>query len=290
MQIFKSVNEMRTWSAAQRAAGRRIAFVPTMGALHDGHMALLREGARRCDALVLSIYVNPTQFGPDEDLKKYPRDIDGDLEKAKICGTEAVFMPSDEMMYPEGYRTYITVEGVTKNLCGASRPTHFRGVATVVAKLFNIVMPDVAIFGEKDYQQLVVIRRMVSDLNIPVEIVGHPIVREDDGLAMSSRNKYLSPAERSAARSLSRSLEEAQAMVGRGETDIGTILEHVRRTIESTGIPRVEYAKIVDADTIEDLHAFRRPALPTAGRPGPALLAVAAQVGPARLIDNRLLV
>jgi len=263
----------------QKRAGERIAFVPTMGALHKGHLALLRDGRRRADKLVLSIFVNPTQFGPNEDLEKYPKDLEDDLAKAKQCEVDAVFLPTNDIMYPKGCQTYVTVEEVTKNLCGGARPTHFRGVATVVAKLFNIVHPDVAIFGEKDYQQLVVIRRMAWDLSMPVEIVGHPIVREDDGLAMSSRNKYLSPEEREAALSLNQSLKLAQRLIDEGETNTNKILKTVSERIESTSILKIDYARLVDANTLEDLKELRRP----------ALLAIAAQVGPARLIDNCLL-
>lgn len=269
---------MRAWSLSQRRQGKEIAFVPTMGALHEGHLSLLREGKRRCDALALSIYVNPAQFAPTEDLDEYPRDLEGDLAKAKGCGVDAVFLPNDEAMYPGGYQTYIAVEGVTKNLCGASRPTHFRGVATIVVKLFNIVMPDAAIFGEKDFQQLVVIRRMVKDLNMPIEIIGHPIVREEDGVAMSSRNAYLSRKERAAARSINRSLIHAQKMIDSGTADVEGMLRAARDAIEATGILRTDYIKLVDADTLEDLKKFERP----------ALLAIAAFAGKTRLIDNRL--
>ncbi len=279
MQIFHTISEMRAWSNAEKLAGRRIAFVPTMGALHEGHLSLLREGRMRGDRLVLSIYVNPTQFAPAEDLAKYPRDLEGDLAKARAEGTDAVFVPNDAMMYPERFQTYVTVEEVTKSLCGASRPKHFRGVSTVVAKLFNIVQPDTAIFGEKDFQQLVVIRRMVLDLNMPVDIVGCPIVREPDGLAMSSRNKYLSAEERAAALSLNRSLIEAGRMIESGEKRADSILARVRSFIEDEGkgLMRIDYASIVDAETLRDLAQIKQP----------ALLALAAFAGKTRLIDNR---
>jgi pantoate--beta-alanine ligase len=258
--------------------GARLAFVPTMGALHEGHLSLLREGKKLGERLTLSIYVNPAQFAPTEDLSRYPRDLEGDLEKARYCGTDAVFFPSDEIMYPRLYQTYINVEDVTKNLCGASRPEHFRGVTTVVAKLFNIVEPDVAIFGQKDFQQLVAIKTMVHDLNMPVEIIGCPIVREADGLAMSSRNAYLSKEERCAALSINRSLALASKMVESGEIDAFKIMTAVRKTIEDSKIAKIDYAKLVDADTLTDLTTFKRP----------ALVAIAAFFGKTRLIDNLL--
>ena len=278
MKILTSANEMRAWSRGERAAGRRVAFVPTMGALHAGHLSLLREGKKRAESLALSIYVNPTQFGPSEDLASYPRDLDSDLAKVEPLGVDAVFFPSDETMYPKGAQTWVTVEEATRALCGLSRPGHFRGVTTVIAKLLNIVEPDVALFGEKDFQQLVVIRRMARDLCFPVEIVGCPIVREPDGLAMSSRNAYLSKGERAAALSLSRSLAVAEGMIAAGETDAQLLLTSIRTTIESTGIARIDYAKLVDPETLEELPKMRRP----------ALVALAAFVGTTRLIDNRL--
>lgn len=279
MKSFHTASDMRSWSRQEKAAGRRVALVPTMGALHEGHLSLMREGKRRAPSLAVSIYVNPTQFGPNEDFGKYPRELKGDLTKCESTGVDAVFLPTDEEMYPEGFQTFVTVEEVTKNLCGASRPEHFRGVATVVAKLFNIVEPDVALFGEKDFQQLVVIRRMAQDLRIPVEIAGCPIVREPDGLAMSSRNKYLSPAERMSALSLHRSLGAAVEMAKSGESSAERILSKVRETIECDGGVRIDYAKIVDSETMEDVVEIKRP----------ALLALAAFVGRTRLIDNALL-
>lgn len=278
MKIIKTIQEMQAWAREEKRQGRKIAFVPTMGALHEGHLSLLREGKKRASNLVLSIYVNPTQFGPKEDFSKYPRDLKGDLGKIEAIGVDAVFLPSDEMMYPAGYQTYVTVEEVTKPLCGASRPGHFRGVTTVVAKLFNVVLPDVAIFGEKDYQQLVVVRRMVRDLNFPVEIIGCPIAREADGLAMSSRNAYLSRTERASALVIPRSLNVAQKMVDAGEKDGHKIIAAARNTIESAGMVRIDYAKIVDAENLTELTKFKRP----------AALAIAVFVGKTRLIDNKL--
>lgn len=279
MEILTTAETMQSWSFSKRKAGKTIAFVPTMGALHQGHLSLLREGKHRADLLVSSIFVNPAQFGPGEDLSRYPRDIDNDLKKMKEAKVDAVFLPDDKEMYPGGYRTYVSVEEITEHLCGLSRPGHFRGVATVVLKLLNIVMPQVAIFGEKDFQQLVVIKRMVKDLNLPVEIVGMPIVRERDGLAMSSRNRYLSAEERAAALSLSQSLTKAELLVQKGELDAKKILKTVRDTLYAAKIVHIDYVELCDAETLEVLKTFRPP----------ALLAIAASVGPTRLIDNRVL-
>lgn len=278
MEIFKTIEEMRGWSSRQRTEGRKIAFVPTMGALHEGHLSLMREGKHRADRLVLSIYVNPTQFGPGEDYLRYPRQTEKDLKLARDTKTDIIFMPGDEIMYPSGYQTYVNVEEITGHLCGAARPGHFKGVVTIVLKLLNIVAPHIAVFGEKDYQQLAVIRRMVTDLNLPVDIVGIPIVREKDGLAMSSRNRYLSPAERNSALSISRSLTKAELMVRSGERDLKKILGAVRETVEKEKV-HIDYVKICDPETLKDLNSLKLP----------ALLAIAAFVGPARLIDNCIL-
>ncbi len=278
MKVIKTTNDMRAWSQEQKLNDKRIAIVPTMGALHEGHFSLIRHAKKISDVTVLTIYVNPTQFEPSEDLDKYPKMLEQDLGHAKKLFVDVVFLPSDETMYPDGYQTYVTVDKVTEHLCGESRPNHFRGVATVVAKLFNAVLPDVAIFGEKDFQQLLVIKTMVRDLDMAVEIIGSPIVREADGLAMSSRNKYLSDEERVAARSLNQSLGVAEKMIDAGETSIKKILFEVTDRIKAESIPKIDYVKLVDPETLEDLTEFCRP----------ALLAIAAKVGPARLIDNRL--
>lgn len=280
MKIIETVREMQEWSLSQRASGRKISFVPTMGFLHDGHLSLMREAVNRGDVAVMSIFVNPTQFGPSEDLDRYPRDREGDIAKAKSCGVEVAFIPSAAEMYPEGYQTYIDVEEVTKGLCGASRQGHFRGVATVVLKLFNIVMPDTAIFGEKDYQQLQVIRQMVSDMNLRIDIVGMPIVREKDGLAMSSRNKYLSAEERVAALSLSKSIKAAQEAVKNGERDVVKLRHLLCETIESTKIPKIDYVEICNPQTLKPLKELSLP----------ARLILAAFVGKTRLIDNAELI
>ncbi len=261
---------------AWRKQNQKISFVPTMGALHEGHLALLREGKRSGNKLVLSIYVNPKQFAPTEDLAKYPRDTEGDLAKASDCKVDAVFFPSDEVMYPKEYQTYVEVTNVTKGLCGTSRPSHFKGVATVVLKLLNIVQPHAAIFGEKDYQQLITIQTMTRDLNLPVEIKGMPIVREPDGLALSSRNVYLSKEERIAALSLSKSLNIAKEMAATGKKGINEILESVKKTIEATGLPKIDYIKICNSKTLEELTTLTPP----------ARLLIAAFIGKTRLIDN----
>ncbi len=277
MKLITSTEEMNNWSMGERTAGRKIAFVPTMGALHEGHVSLLRMARGLADSLVLSIFVNPTQFGPGEDLGKYPRNLEDDLEKARSVPVNAVFFPTDKTMYPNGFDTFVEAENLSRRLCGVSRPTHFKGVATVVLKLFNIVAPHVAVFGEKDFQQLILIKRMALDLNLPVEIKSHPIVRESDGLAMSSRNAYLSPEERRAALSLSRSLEKADQLIASGEKSPEKILGAVRAEIESERIPKIDYARLVSAETLCDLTEFLRP----------CLIAIAAFVGKTRLIDNR---
>ena len=279
MKIFNTPEEMQSWAKNEKQRGRRIALVPTMGALHEGHLSLLKHARKLCDKLVLSIYVNPIQFGPSEDFARYPRDLDADVKNVEPIGVDAIFFPTDASMYQDGFQTYVNVDEVTKPLCGISRPGHFRGVATVVLKLLNIVSPDVAIFGEKDFQQLAMIRRMVRDLNVPVEIVGCPIVRETDGLAKSSRNAYLSEAERIAALSLSKSLRRAEELFAAGERGAEAILAEVRDTIEATGIARIDYAELVDAGSLERVDRIERP----------ALVALAVYFGKTRLIDNRVL-
>ncbi len=280
MITINSVSEMQQWSLQQKAAGRRIAFVPTMGFLHEGHLSLLDEGRKNADLLVLSIFVNPTQFGVGEDYEDYPRDLASDGALAEQAGVDVIFAPTAAQMYPRGYATWVDVEGITESLCGASRPGHFRGVTTVVAKLFNIVQPDIAFFGNKDFQQLTVIRRMVLDHNMPLEIVGLPIVREADGLALSSRNTYLTAEQRMQALSLSRSLAVARQLVADGVHDAAQILKAVRDLIEAQPEVRIDYLQIchqlnlqqqtqVDADSV-------------------LLLAVFA--GKTRLIDNCFLI
>ena len=272
-QVIRTSAEMTAWSRAARVRGERIAFVPTMGALHAGHVALLEEGRRRGDKLVLSIFVNPTQFGPHEDLARYPRDLPGDLAKAAGAGTDVAFVPEAPEIYPAGFQTTIEVRELARGLDGLFRPGHFAGVATVVAKLFNIVQPDVAIFGQKDFQQLAIVRRLVADLAMGIEIVGLPTVREPDGLAMSSRNAYLSPAERTRALSLSRALFAARDRAAAGERDPRLLVEGARATLD---VDRLDYLELCDAATL----------LTVVQVDGPAVLLVAAFVGRTRLIDN----
>jgi pantoate--beta-alanine ligase len=279
MEIITTVLEMQHWSDAARARGQRIGLVPTMGYLHVGHLSLVAEARRRTDVVVASIFVNPLQFGANEDLDRYPRDVERDTQLLGGAGTHVLFLPDVKEMYPEGFQTAVTVDRVTRGLCGAARPSHFQGVTTVVAKLFNMVKPHVAVFGQKDFQQLVAIRRLVADLNFDVEIVGAPIVREADGLAMSSRNAYLSDRERDAALCLSRALTAAATQVGRGETDGLRILAAARRVVTDEPRARLDYAALVDPDTLEDIATVR----------APALLALAVHIGKTRLIDNCLL-
>jgi pantoate--beta-alanine ligase len=279
MKIIESIAEMQQLSLAARGAGTTIALVPTMGYLHEGHASLMREGRRIGGLLVTSIFVNPAQFGVGEDLAAYPRDLERDVKIAGECGVDLIFAPSAAAMYPPGYQTYTEVERLTLPLCGANRPGHFRGVTTVVGKLFNIVQPHAAIFGRKDYQQLAVIRRMVADLNIPVEIIGMPIVREADGLAMSSRNSYLSPAERQSALCLCCSLEAAKALYRSGERRPATLRERVMAVIGKEAAAMIEYVELKDGDNLENIReADDR-----------TLLALAVRIGKTRLIDNCIL-
>jgi pantoate--beta-alanine ligase len=273
--IIRDPIEMAAWSETARRQGHRIAFVPTMGALHEGHVSLLREGRRRGERLVLSIFVNPTQFGPTEDLARYPRDLDGDLALAKAAGTDVAYVPDAAAVYPPGYQTFVEVREVEKGLCGARRPGHFVGVATVVCKLFNVVRPHVALFGEKDFQQLAVIRRMVRDLDLSVDVLGMPIVRETDGLAMSSRNRYLSPVERQRALSLSRGLQAAVAAAQAGEKDGAALVALAAAALEGQ-VDSVDYVELRDADTLAPIARVDRP----------AVMLVAVFVGRTRLIDN----
>jgi pantoate--beta-alanine ligase len=279
MQIIEHIQEMQRWSEIQRQRERRIVFVPTMGFLHEGHLSLVRDGKKRGDRLVVSIFVNPAQFSPNEDFAAYPRDFENDRRLLEKENVDVLFHPSIREIYPEDYQSRVNVDGLSSPLCGAHRPGHFQGVATVVAKLFNIVRPHVAIFGEKDYQQLQLIRRLVRDLNYDIEIVGHPIVREADGLAMSSRNFYLSPQERQAALCLSRSLRRAACMVHRGETRERVITDAVRARIEKEPLARVEYVTLCDSVTLRPVEQIQES----------ALLALAVRIGKTRLIDNQIL-
>jgi len=279
MQIIELISDMRQWSERQRRGRQRIVLVPTMGFLHEGHLCLMREARRRGDMVVASIFVNPTQFTPGEDFATYPRDFERDRRMLDAENVDVLFHPSVAQIYPVGAQTFVEVERLSLPLCGSVRPGHFRGVATVVAKLFNIVQPHLAIFGEKDYQQLQVIRRMVRDLAMDVEIVGHPIVREADGLAMSSRNAYLTSAERQAALCLSRALCKAERLVRRGEVTAAKIVDRVRAELDNEPLVAVEYVKLCDVETLDEVDKIGEP----------ALLALAARIGKARLIDNRVL-
>lgn len=270
---------MQKRQEAIRLAGQRIAFVPTMGFLHKGHESLLIEGRKRGDDLVLSIFVNPTQFGPTEDLSTYPRNIEGDLTIAENNGVDAVFLPSSSDIYLPGHQTTVNLEHLPGFLCGLSRPGHFMGVATVVSKLFNIVKPHVAIFGEKDFQQLAVIRRMTHDLNFDLEIVGAPTVREADGLAMSSRNAYLTAEQRQTALCLIKSLQNARDLVKNGETNPEAIIRHSSAIISSHPETSVDYLAVCDPFTLEAVTVIQ----------GPVLFALAVKVGNTRLIDNMIL-
>lgn len=279
MKIIEDIQEMKETVRSLRAEGKRISFVPTMGYLHDGHRSLLKKGRETGDILVASIFVNPAQFGVGEDLERYPRDFERDK---KMCEGELVdilFVPKAGDMYPDGYQTYLDVEYLTKNLCGASRPGHFRGVAIVVAKLFNIVQPDVAIFGEKDFQQLAVIKRLVRDLNMDVEVVGMPIIREADGLAMSSRNSYLNEEERRAALNIYRALKSVKEVFDEGERSAGLLLTEARRVVEISPLIESDYVKLVDTQTMKDIDRVE----------DEAVLAMAVRIGKTRLIDNIIL-
>ncbi|MBO2521660.1 MAG: pantoate--beta-alanine ligase [Clostridia bacterium] len=276
MEVVTTVQEMRQAVARARAAGARIGFVPTMGALHEGHGALVDASVAECDVTVVSIFVNPLQFGPAEDFHKYPRDLEADKAFCQARGVDFIFAPSEKEMYPEPPRAFVEVEELTAGLCGAFRPGHFRGVTTVVTKLFHIVMPDVAYFGQKDYQQLAVIRRMVDDLNFPVEIRGVPTVREADGLAMSSRNRYLNPEERRAATALYRGLTAAKALLEQGERNADRVRQRVREELAKEPLVREQYVEVVDADDLSQVSYID----------GRVAVAVAAFVGTTRLIDN----
>ncbi len=280
MDIIRDTREMQHRAIGLKRSGRRIGFVPTMGFLHEGHLSLMREAGRHADVLVVSIFVNPTQFGPNEDLEAYPRDARRDEQLCRDTGVDVLFFPGVADMYPTGFQTTVSLKHLPGGLCGRSRPIHFNGVATVVAKLFNIVQPDVAVFGEKDYQQLAVIRRLVADLDFPIRIIGGPTVREPDGLAMSSRNAYLDPHERDAALSLSKALAHAQDQVAAGATQCSDICRAAAAAISAYEAAEIDYVDIVDPDSLEPLETLA----------GSARMVVAVRVGKTRLIDNMALV
>jgi pantoate--beta-alanine ligase len=276
MNVLTSIDECRHRVRSRQSAGAAVGLVPTMGALHEGHLSLIRAARARCGFVVVTIFVNPTQFGPAEDFAAYPRPLEADLAACRAAGVDAVFTPSVETMYPAGDQTTVRVAGLSQRLCGLFRPGHFDGVATVVAKLFQIAPADAAFFGEKDYQQLILIRRMAADLNIPVEIVGCPTLREADGLAMSSRNVYLSPAERKQAVAISRALFSARDACAAGNRDGVALASRARAELQSAGIGAIDYVEVVDAGTLEPLTTVDRP----------ARMCVAARLGTTRLIDN----
>jgi pantoate--beta-alanine ligase len=276
MELIDTVADMQDTSMNARSSGRTVGLVPTMGCLHEGHLSLVRLAKEKAGLLVVSIFVNPKQFGEGEDYQSYPRDAERDVQLLESEGVDIVFSPSPEEMYPGDYSTYVEVEGLTSVLCGQNRPGHFRGVTTVVAKLFNSVKPHFAVFGEKDYQQAVVIRKMVCDLNMDVSIVLGPIVRDTDGVALSSRNTYLTSAERRDAQVIYRSLVEARQMVDGGSTDAWEVANRVRDAIGEKETAVVEYVRVVHPETLAELSVIE----------GEAVIAVAARFGGARLIDN----
>ncbi|MBW7905382.1 MAG: pantoate--beta-alanine ligase [Phycisphaerae bacterium] len=278
MEILRTIVEVRAAVAKARRLGRRVGLVPTMGALHEGHGSLIDAARRDCDFVIVSIFVNPTQFGPNEDFARYPRDEPGDTRLCSARGVDVVFAPAPGEMYPPGAVTAVAVPGLSEVLCGRFRPGHFTGVATIVAKLFNAVQPDVAYFGQKDAQQLTIIRRMTADLEFPVEIVGCPTVREADGLALSSRNRYLSADERGRALCLYRALEAARAMILAGQTDVQAVVAQMRMIVEAARPARIDYIELVSPETL----------LPAADCRGPVLAALAVHIGQTRLIDNLL--
>ena len=276
MEVLRTNDEMNKWREERYRKGQIVGFVPTMGYLHQGHLALMEVALRRADQVVVSIFVNPTQFSPGEDLDQYPRDFERDLKLCRELGVHCIYAPEVEEMYPPGFQTRVQVEDLTQNLCGQYRPGHFSGVALVVTKLFCTIHPHLAVFGEKDFQQLVVIKRLNKDLNLGVEIVAHPTVREPDGLAMSSRNKYLSAEERNSALSLSRSLLAARDMVAAGERRVDVLLARAKEMIEAEPHTRIQYVQVVDEETVADIDQVTPK----------AVMAMAVFVGQARLIDN----
>jgi len=269
---------MRLFSQKAKCHGKKVGLVPTMGALHEGHLSLVAEAKKRADVTVASIFVNPIQFGPSEDYSRYPRDLRRDKKLLKDLELDVLFLPEATAIFPEGFKTYAEVEGLSKKMCGLSRPTHFRGVATIVAKLFNIVCPDMVFFGEKDYQQQLIIKQMARDLDFPVEIVSLPTVREFDGLAMSSRNAYLNPKERKSAAILYKALKLAQGEIAAGNKDLNKIRLRMRSLIGSEPSVRLDYLVAANPETLAEVSKIK----------GKILFAVAAYVGKARLIDNLL--
>lgn len=277
MQLVRKIEDIKAITRGAAREGRSVGFVPTMGYLHEGHISLMKKARKENDFLAVSIFVNPTQFGPTEDLDSYPRDLERDLKLCEEAGVDVVFAPEAGEMYPQDYSTYVTVEGgVTAGLCGKSRPIHFRGVATVVTKLFNIVRPERAYFGQKDAQQVAVIKKMVRDMNQDVQVIACPIVREADGLALSSRNTYLSPSERQDALTLSSSLFGAVGLISAGEKSADAVRRYIESRFSGIESASIDYIEIVDPDTMEPLSLIS----------GRALIAIAVKIGKTRLIDN----
>jgi len=280
MEVIESISEMKNLVKDWKRQGLSIGFVPTMGYLHEGHLALVRRVKELSDKVVVSIFVNPIQFAPGEDYQRYPRDLERDKALLEKEGVDVLFSPKAQEMYPPGFQTYVEVKELSSGLCGRYREGHFLGVATVVLKLFNIVQPDIAVFGEKDYQQLKVIQRMVQDLNLDVKIISHPTVREEDGLAMSSRNTYLSPEERKSAIALYKALNLAEELINQGERRVATLKEKLKEFIESYPYTKVQYIEFFHPETLKEVERVDEP----------TLLALAVFVGKARLIDNKIIV
>lgn len=276
MQIAETIKDVREQVKTWRKEGLSVGLVPTMGYLHEGHKSLIDKAVEQNDRVVVSVFVNPTQFGPGEDLATYPRDLDRDAALCEEAGASLIFHPEKEDMYFDDFCTWVDMDGLTKGLCGRTRPTHFRGVCTVVSKLFHIVQPDRAYFGQKDAQQLAVIRRMVRDLNFDLEIVGCPIIREEDGLAKSSRNTYLSPEEREAATILHKALVRGREMIQNGEKQADAVMKEITEIIQSEPLAKIDYVEVVDFDRIESIQTIE----------GTVLTAVAVYIGKTRLIDN----
>jgi len=276
MEVAKTIESVRALVKAARSKGKKIGLVPTMGALHIGHISLIEAAVKQCDFVVVSIFVNPTQFGPGEDFEKYPRPLDADLKICRKASVDVVFVPTVKEMYRSENLTWVNVEKLTESLCGQSRPIHFRGVTTVCAKLFNIVASDIAFLGQKDAQQAIVIKRMAADLNMPLEIVICPTVRRPDGLAVSSRNKYLTEEQKKDATYIYKSLQKCKQMIDAGIKDTQKIITEMRKILQRVPAIEIEYVSIVDAETLQNLDKIA----------GKVLAAVAVQIGPARLIDN----
>lgn len=279
MKVAKTIESIRSLVRTARSQGKKVGLVPTMGALHIGHILLIEAAVKQTDLVVVSIFVNPIQFGPGEDFEKYPRPLDADLQVARKAGVDVVFVPAVSQMYPAENLTWVTVEKLTEPLCGRFRPRHFRGVTTVCAKLFNIVQPDVAYFGQKDAQQAIVIKRMVADLNMPLEVVICPTVREPDGLAISSRNQYLTRQQRKDATYVYKSLQKCQEMIDAGTKNAQKIITEMRKILQQIPSIEIEYVSVVDAETLENIDQIA----------GKVLTAIAVKIGRARLIDNILM-